>query len=95
MNTKITAIIPTRNQNFPEWYQEVIKQADLAEHSPVRGCMIFKPRGYALWESIQRALDKMIKETGHQNVYFPLLIPLSFLEKRLPMWKGLPKSARW
>ncbi|MGE3920738.1 MAG: proline--tRNA ligase, partial [Gammaproteobacteria bacterium] len=87
-----TAITPTRIENFPEWYQEVIKAADLAEHSPVRGCMVIKPWGYAIWEGIQKNLDSMIKETGHQNVYFPLLIPLSFLEKEAEHVEGFAKE---
>lgn len=87
-----TAINPTRAENFAEWYQEVIKAADMAEHSVVRGCMIIKPWGYAIWESIQRILDKMIKDTGHQNVYFPLLIPLSFLEKEATHVEGFAKE---
>lgn len=87
-----TAITPTRSENFAEWYQEVIKSADLAEHSTVRGCMIIKPWGYAIWEAIQRNLDKMIKETGHQNVYFPLLIPLSYLEKEAEHVEGFAKE---
>lgn len=91
MATK-TAIEPTREENFAQWYQEVIKTADLAEHSVVRGCMIIKPRGYALWEAIQKALDKMIKDTGHQNVYFPLFIPLSFLEKEAAHVEGFAKE---
>ncbi len=91
MTTK-TAITPTRSENFAEWYQEVIKAADLAEHSTVRGCMIIKPWGYALWESIQKNLDRMIKETGHQNVYFPLLIPLSYLEKEAEHVEGFAKE---
>lgn len=86
------AINPTRAQNFSDWYQEVIKAADMAEHSVVRGCMIIKPWGYAIWEAIQKALDKMIKETGHQNVYFPLLIPLSFLEKEAAHVEGFAKE---
>lgn len=90
--TSKTAINPTRAENFAEWYQEVIKAADLAEHSDVRGCMIIKPWGYALWESIQKVLDRMIKETGHQNVYFPLLIPLSFLEKEAVHVEGFAKE---
>lgn len=92
MSTTKTAITPTRAQNFADWYQEVIKAADLAEHSPVRGCMIIKPWGYALWESIQKALDQMIKDTGHQNAYFPLLIPLSFLEKEAAHVEGFAKE---
>ncbi|MFM8886391.1 MAG: proline--tRNA ligase, partial [Chthoniobacterales bacterium] len=74
-----TAITPTRAENFPEWYQQVIKAADLAENSDVRGCMIIKPWGWGIWENMQRQLDAMFKETGHVNAYFPLFIPLSFL----------------
>lgn len=76
-----SAISPTRAENYPEWYQSVIKEADLAENSPVRGCMVIKPRGYSIWENMQSILDGMFKKTGHTNAYFPLLIPLSFLEK--------------
>ncbi len=76
-----TAITPTRTENFPEWYQNVIKSADLSESSAVRGCMTIKPYGYALWENMQQVLDKAIKDTGHVNAYFPLLIPVSYLEK--------------
>ena len=76
-----TAITPTRQEDYPEWYQQVIRAADLAEPSPVRGCMVIKPWGYRLWENMQRALDDMFKATGHQNAYFPLFIPKSFLQK--------------
>lgn len=76
-----TAITPTRDEDFPEWYQEVIKSADLAENSPTRGCMIIKPLGYGLWENIQAFLDNLIKEEGVENAYFPLLIPLEFMNK--------------
>jgi len=92
MNSAKTAITPTRAQNFAEWYQEVIKAADLAEHSPVRGCMIIKPWGYGIWELMQRILDAKFKETGHQNAYFPLLIPLSFLEKEAEHVAGFAKE---
>jgi prolyl-tRNA synthetase len=87
-----TAISPTREENYPEWYQEVIRAADLAEHSPVRGCMVIKPWGYTLWENIQQILDKKFKETGHQNAYFPLFIPLSFLEKEAAHVEGFAKE---
>ena len=87
-----TAISPTRAENYPEWYQEVIKAADLAENSPVRGCMVIKPWGYALWENMQAVLDAMFKETGHVNAYFPLLIPLSFLEKEAEHVEGFAKE---
>jgi prolyl-tRNA synthetase len=87
-----TAITPTRLEDYPEWYQQVIKAADLAEHSPVRGCMVIKPWGYALWENIQRVLDKMFKDTGHKNAYFPLFIPKSFLEKEAQHVEGFAKE---
>jgi len=87
-----TAITPTREANYPEWYQQVIKAADLAEISPVRGCMIIKPWGYALWENIQRILDGEFKATGHKNLYFPLMIPLSFLQKEAEHVEGFAKE---
>ena len=93
MNTPAkTAIQPKRSENYPEWYQEVLKAADLAEHSPVRGCMVIKPWGYGLWENIQRILDAKFKETGHQNAYFPLFIPLSFMEKEAQHVEGFAKE---
>ena len=73
-----TAISPTRFENYPEWYQQVINASDLAERSVVRGCMVIKPWGYALWENISHDLDGMFKETGVKNAYFPLFIPLGF-----------------
>jgi prolyl-tRNA synthetase len=87
-----TAIVPTRAENYAEWYQQVIRAADLAENSPVRGCMVIKPWGYTLWENMQRALDDMFKETGHQNAYFPLFIPLSFLQKEAAHVEGFAKE---
>ncbi len=87
-----TAITPTRVQNYPEWYQEVVKAADLAENSPVRGCMVIKPWGYAIWENMQKILDQKFKDTGHVNAYFPLLIPLSFLEKEAEHVEGFAKE---
>lgn len=87
-----TAISPTREENYPEWYQQVIRAADLAENSPVRGCMVIKPWGYQLWENVQRALDDMFKATGHQNAYFPLFIPMSYLEKEAEHVDGFAKE---
>ena len=87
-----TAISPTRAQDYPEWYQQVIKASELAEISPVRGCMIIKPHGFALWENMQRALDDMIKETGHVNAYFPLLIPLEYLQQEAEHIDGFAKE---
>ncbi len=87
-----TAIEPTRAENYPEWYQQVIRAADLAETSPVRGCMVIKPWGYGLWENIQKVLDRMFKETGHENAYFPLFIPRSFLQKEAEHVEGFAKE---
>src|ERR1700704_2513147 len=87
-----TAITPTRADNYADWYLEVIKAADMAEPSVVRGCMVIKPWGYALWENIQRGLDGMFKQTGHVNAYFPLFIPLSFLEKEAAHVEGFAKE---
>ncbi|HSX26852.1 MAG TPA: proline--tRNA ligase [Chlamydiales bacterium] len=92
MSKPKTAITPTRSENYPEWYQGVLKAADLAEHSAVRGCMVIKPWGYSLWENIQRILDGKFKETGHQNAYFPLFIPLSYLEKEAAHVEGFAKE---
>lgn len=92
MSKQKTAITPTRIENYPEWYQGVLKAADLAEHSVVRGCMIIKPWGYAIWENIQRHLDAAFKRTGHVNAYFPLFIPLSFLEKEAQHVEGFAKE---
>ncbi len=91
MTTK-TAITPTRAENYPEWYQQVVKAADLAENAPVRGCMIMKPWGYAIWEKIQQQMDSMFKATGHKNAYFPLLIPLSFMQKEAEHIEGFAKE---
>ncbi|TNF23414.1 MAG: proline--tRNA ligase [Deltaproteobacteria bacterium] len=87
-----TAISPTRAEDYPEWYQQVIRAADLAEVSPVRGCMVIKPWGYAIWERMQSVLDEMFKATGHQNAYFPLFIPKSFLEKEAEHVEGFAKE---
>lgn len=87
-----TAITPTRVEDYPEWYQQVIRAADLAENSPVRGCMVIKPWGYAIWELFQDALDKMFKETGHKNAYFPLFIPKRFIEKEAAHVDGFAKE---
>jgi len=89
---KTTAITPKRDQDFPEWYQQVIKAADLAEHSPVRGCMTIKPWGWAIWEEIRNWLDGRIKATGHENAYFPLFVPLSLLEKEADHVAGFAKE---
>jgi len=80
--------LTTRQDDFSAWYNEVVQRAELADYAPVRGCMVIRPWGYAIWENMQRALDDMFKATGHQNAYFPLLIPLSFIEREKEHIKG-------
>ncbi len=84
--------ITPRAQDFSAWYNDVIMQAELADYSPVRGCMVIRPRGFRVWELMQRALDDMFKATGHQNAYFPLFIPLSFLAKEAQHVEGFAKE---
>ena len=84
--------ITSRETNYSEWYNELVLKADLADHSAVRGCMVIKPHGYALWELMQRALDDMFKATGHVNAYFPLFIPRSFMEKEAEHVEGFAKE---
>ena len=81
-----------RSENYSQWYQDLVIKADLAENSAVRGCMVIKPYGYAIWEKMQRILDDMFKETGHVNAYFPLLIPKSFLSKEAEHVEGFAKE---
>ena len=87
-----TAINPTRNEDYAQWYQAVIQASDLAEHAPVRGCMTIKPWGYRLWEIIQQHLDSKIKALGHENIYCPMMIPLEFLEKEASHVEGFAKE---
>lgn len=82
----------SRKENFPKWYNDIVIKADLAENSAVRGCMVIKPYGYAIWEKMQAALDKMFKDTGHSNAYFPLLIPKSFFSKEADHIAGFAKE---
>lgn len=84
--------LPTRSENYSEWYNELVKRANLAENSAVRGCMVIKPYGYTIWENMQRALDDMFKETGHTNAYFPLFIPKSYLSKEASHVEGFAKE---
>jgi prolyl-tRNA synthetase len=84
--------IPGRSENYSDWYNELVKRADLAENSAVRGCMVIKPYGYSIWEKMQRALDDMFKETGHLNAYFPLFIPKSYLSKEASHVEGFAKE---
>ena len=89
-----TKALTPRDKDFSAWYNEVIMRAELADYSPVRGCMVIRPNGYAIWEAMQRALDDMFKATGHQNAYFPLFIPQSFLAKEAEHVEGFaPETA--
>ena len=84
--------LPTRADNYSQWYQDLVVKADLAENSAVRGCMVIKPYGYAIWERMQQHLDKMFKDTGHVNAYFPLFIPKSFFSKEASHVEGFAKE---
>ena len=88
--------LTTRAADFSAWYNETVLRAELADYSPVRGCMVIRPRGYGIWERMQRQLDSMFKDTGHENAYFPLLIPESFMHKEAEHVEGfspeLPSS---
>ena len=81
-----------RSENYSQWYNDLVVKADLADQSAVRGCMVIKPYGYAIWEKMQQELDRMFKETGHQNAYFPLLIPKSFLSREADHVEGFAKE---
>ena len=84
--------LTSRNDNYSQWYNDLVVKADLAENSAVRGCMVIKPYGYAIWEKMQHTLDKMFKDTGHSNAYFPLFIPKSFLSKEAEHVEGFAKE---
>ena len=91
-STPKTAISPRRDEDFPEWYQQVIRAAELAEPSDVRGCMVIRPWGYGIWENMQRQLDTMFRATGHRNAYFPLFIPLSYFAREAEHVEGFAKE---
>lgn len=82
----------TREENYSQWYNDIVKKADLAENSSVRGCMVIKPYGYAIWEKVQSTLDRMFKETGHTNAYFPIFIPKSFFSREASHVEGFAKE---
>jgi prolyl-tRNA synthetase len=84
--------LTSRNENYSQWYQDLVIKADLAENSAVRGCMVIKPYGYAIWERMQQDLDKRFKDTGHVNAYFPLFIPKSFFSKEASHVEGFAKE---
>src|SRR5215831_12452814 len=84
-----------QSDDFSRWYTEVVRKAQLADYAPVRGCMAIRPYGYALWEHMQRLLDNRIKATGHQNAYFPLLIPESLLKLEADHVEGFAPQVAW
>src|SRR5258708_19328953 len=94
MNTTTakTAMTPRSDEEFAEWYREVIRAGELAERWDVRGCMVIRPWGYGIWENMQRRLDAMFRATGHRNAYFPLFIPLSYFAKEAEHVEGFAKE---
>src|SRR5512138_2988944 len=88
----VTEITP-RSQDFSQWYLDVVRRAELADYSPVKGCMVIRPYGYAIWELVQQAFDREFKRAGHQNAYFPLFIPESFLHKEAEHVEGFAPEA--
>ena len=88
MSEKLTS----RAVDYSKWYNELVAMADLAQHSEVKGCMVIKPYGYAIWEKMKDALDQMFKDTGHQNAYFPLFIPKSYFSKEASHVEGFAKE---
>lgn len=90
----VTQITP-KSEDFSRWYTEIIRRADLADYAPMKGMMVIRPYGYAVWENIQQLIDRRLKETGHQNAYFPLFIPESFLRKEMEHLKGFAPEVAW
>src|SRR5438874_8401431 len=84
--------ITSRSEDYSQWYLDIVNRAGLAENSDVRGCMVIKPNGYAIWEKMQRGLDRLFKDTGHVNAYFPLFIPKRFLQKEAEHVEGFAKE---
>jgi prolyl-tRNA synthetase len=92
---KLVEEITSMNTDFTQWYTDVIKKADLVDYACVRGCMIIRPYGYAIWENIQKHLDKRFKDTGHENVYMPMFIPESLLQKEKDHVEGFAPEVAW
>ncbi|MGI8847911.1 MAG: proline--tRNA ligase [Candidatus Dormibacteria bacterium] len=95
MTTAKLQHIALQSEDFDRWYTDVIRRAELADYAPVKGCMVIRPYGYALWENVRDALDAMIKRTGHENMYFPLLIPESFLQREADHVEGFAPQVAW
>ncbi|HOK44135.1 MAG TPA: proline--tRNA ligase, partial [Thermoclostridium caenicola] len=92
---KFVEAITSMEEDFAQWYTDIIKKADLVDYSSVRGCMIIRPYGYAIWELIQKELDRRFKETGHENVYMPMFIPESLLQKEKDHVEGFAPEVAW
>ena len=92
---KLVEAITSMEEDFTQWYTDVVKKAELMDYSSVKGCMIFKPNGYAIWENIQKNLDAMFKETGVENVYMPMFIPESLLDKEKDHVEGFAPEVAW
>ena len=92
---RVSKEITPRSQDFSQWYLDLVLKAEMADYGPVKGCMIIRPYGYAVWEHMQADMDRRIKETGHQNAYFPLFIPKSFLEKEKEHVQGFSPECAW
>jgi len=92
---RFVSSITSQSEDFPGWYNDVVLKAELADYSPVRGCMVIRPYGYAIWESLRDELDRHIKRTGHENVYFPLFVPKSLLEKEAQHVEGFNPQVAW
>jgi len=93
--SRFVASITSQSRDFPAWYNDVVLKAQLADYSPVRGCMVIRPYGFAIWESMRDELDRHIKRTGHDNVYFPLFVPRSLLEKEAEHVEGFNPQVAW
>ncbi|NLC12020.1 MAG: proline--tRNA ligase, partial [Firmicutes bacterium] len=87
--------ITSQKEDYSQWYQDVVLKAELMDYAPVKGCMVIRPYGYSIWESMQKLLDKRIKETGHDNAYFPLFIPESLLQKEAEHVEGFAPEVAW
>ena len=94
-NAQFVQEIADINENFPQWYTDVVLKTELVDYGPVKGSMVIRPYGYAIWENIQKELDKRFKETGHKNAYFPMLIPYSFLTRERNISRALRLKLLW
>ena len=94
-NKKFVSAITSRDEDFAKWYTDIVKKAELTDYSGIKGCMIIRPYGYVIWENIQADLDRRFKETGHQNVYMPMFIPESLLQKEKDHVEGFAPDCAW